>query len=72
MFDTLQDNVCDAMKNYFVTNAHGRNTINSQHLIKIPQIKTEFVCKDFYFLAGKEFKDLPLSAKKIRSRLLFR
>ena len=42
VFDILQDNVCDAMKDYFVINAHGRNTRNGQHLVKIPQVKTEF------------------------------
>ena len=72
VFDTLQGNVCDAMKDYFVINAHGKNTRNDQHLVKLPQVKTEFGRKGFYYLAGKEFNDLPLSARKIESRLLFR
>ena len=61
-----------ALINCFVINAHRRNTRNVQHLIKIPQVKTEFGCKGFYYLAGKEFNSLPLSARKIESRLLFR
>ena len=72
VFDILQDNVCDAMRDYFVINAHGRNTRNGQHLVKIPQVKTEIGRKGSYYLAGKEFNDLPLSARKIESRLLFR
>ena len=72
VFDTLQGNVCDAMKNYFVIKAHGKNTRNDQHLVNLPQVKTEFGRKGFYYLAGKEFNDLPLSARKIESRLLFR
>ena len=72
VFDTLQGNVCDAMTDYFVINAHGKNTRNDQHLVKLPQVKTEFGRKGFYYLAGKEFNDLPLSARKIESGLLFR
>ena len=71
VFDTLQGNVCDAMKDYFVRNAHGKNTRNDQHLVKLPQVKTEFGRKSFYYLAGKEFNDLPLSARKIESKFLF-
>ena len=58
-------NVSDAMKDYFVINAHGRNTRNFQHLIKIPQVKTEFGGNGFYYLAGKEFNNLPRNARKI-------
>ena len=65
VFDTLQGNVCDAMKDYFVINAHGKNTRNDQHLGKLPQVETEFGSEGFYHLAGKEFNDLPLSARKI-------
>ena len=72
VFDTLQDNVCDAMKDFIVTNAHGRNTRNDQHLVKIPQVKTEFGRKGFYYLAGKEFSNLPLGARKMKSRFLSR
>ena len=53
VFDTLQGNVCDAMKDYFVINAHGKNTRNDQHLVKLPQVKTEFGRKGFYYLAGR-------------------
>ena len=72
VFDILQGNVCDAMKDYLVINAHGKNTRNVQHLVKIPQVKTEFGRKGFYYLAGKEFNNLPLIARKIESRLLFK
>ena len=72
VFDTLQGNVCDAMKIYFVIKARGKNTRNDQHIVKLPQVKTEFGRKSFYYLAGKEFNDLPLNARKIESRLLFR
>ena len=72
VFDILQGNVCDALKDYFVINAHGKNTRNDQHLVKLPQVKTEFARKGFYYLAGKEFNDLPLNARKIQSRLLLK
>ena len=72
VLDTLQGNVCGAMKDYFVINAHGKNTRNDKHLVKLPQVKTEFGRKACYHLAGKGFNELPLSARKIESRLLFR
>ena len=70
MFDNSQGNVCDAMKDYFVINAHGKNTRNDKHLVKLPQVKTEFGRKGFYYQAGKEHNDLPLSARKIESRTI--
>ena len=72
VFDTLHGNACDAMNDYFVIKAHGKNTRNDQHVVKLPQVKTEFGRKGFYYLAGKEFNDLPLTSRKTESRLLFR
>ncbi len=72
VFDTLQGNVCDAMKDYFIKNAHEKNTRNNQHLVKLPKVKTEFGRKGFYYLAGKEFNNLALSARKSESSPLFR
>ena len=50
--------------------SHGRNARNNQHLV--PHVKTEFEYKGYYYMAGKEFNDFPLSAKKIESRQPFR
>ncbi len=72
VFDTLQGNVSGAMKDYFVINAHGKSTRSNQRLVKLPQVKTEFGRKGFNYLAGKELYNLPLSARKIELRLLFR
>ena len=72
LFDTIQGNVSDAMEDYFVIKNYGKNTRNDQHLVKLPQVKTKFGRKGSYYLAGKEFSDLPLSARMIESRLLFR
>ena len=45
---------------------------NYQHFIKFPQLKTEFGRERFYYLAGKEFNDLLLIARKMQSRFLFK
>ena len=71
VFDNLQHNVCDVMKEYFTKNAHGKNTRNEEQSVKLPLMKTEFGRKGFYFMAAKEYNNLPLQARKIESRLVF-
>ena len=39
VFDNLQHNVCDVMKEYFTMNAHGKNTRNEEQLVKLPLIE---------------------------------
>ena len=70
--DNLQQNVCDVMKEYFTKNTHGKNTRNEELSVKLPLMKTEFGRKGLYFLAAKEYNNLPLQARKIDSRLIFR
>ena len=72
VFDNLQQNVCDVMKEYFTKNTHGKNTRNEELSVKLPLLKTEFGRKGLYFLAAKEYNNLPLQARKIESRLIFR
>ena len=40
--------------------------------VKLPLMKTEFGRKGLYFMAAKEYNNLPLQARKIKSRLVFR
>ena len=42
VFDNLQQNVCDVMKEYFTKNKHGRNTRNEELSVKLPLMKKEF------------------------------
>ena len=72
VFDNLLRNVCDVMKEYFTKNAHGKNTINEEQSVKLPLMKTEFGRNGLYFMAAKEYNNLPLQASKIESRLVFR
>ena len=53
MFDALQGTSCDAMKDYFVVNAHGKGTGNDHHLVELPQMKTEFCSKRIIILQEK-------------------
>ena len=72
VFDNLQHNVCDVMKEYFTKNTHGKSTTNEEQSVKLPLMKTEFRRKGLYFMAAKEYNNLPLQARKIESRLVFR
>ena len=72
VFDNLQHNVCGVMKEYFTKNAHGKNTRNEEQSVKLPLMKTEFGRKGLYFMAAKEYNNLPLQARTIESRLVFR
>ena len=72
VFDNLQRNVCDMMKEYFIKDTHGKNTRNEELSVHLPLLKTEFGRKKFHLLTAKEFNNRPLHARKIKSRLLFR
>ena len=64
VFDNLQRNVCDVMKEYFTKNTHGKNTRNEELSVKLQVMKTEFRQKGLYFLAAKEVNNLPIQARK--------
>ena len=72
VFDNLQQNVCDVMKEYFTKNTHGKNSRNEGISVKLPPMKTECGRRGLYFLAAIEYNKLPLQARKIESRLLLR
>ena len=71
VFDNLH-NVCDVMKEYFTKNAHGKNTRNEDQLVKLSLMNTECQRKRLYVMAAKEYNNLPLQARKIKSRFFFR
>ena len=60
------------MKEYFTKKTHGNDTRNEEQSVKLPLMKTEFGRKGLYSLAAKEFNNLPLQARKIKSRLVFK
>lgn len=46
----------------------GKNHVS----VKRPKIRTEFDRKNFNFMAAKTFNELPFSARKLESGILFR
>ena len=60
------------MKDYFTKNAQGKSTRNEEQSVKLPLMKTEFGRKGLYFMAAKEYNNVPLQARKIESQLVFR
>ena len=54
----LDDDVMDSFKQYSVLYKHNKNTRNNAK-INIPNIKTEYVRKSFYFTGAKIYNTLP-------------
>ncbi len=57
--DILNNDVCDALKNHFLTHAHTKTTRNNKCLATLPSIKTEYARKGFYYMGAKLYNDLP-------------
>ena len=72
MFDCLQDNVCNSLQNYFQTMDHSQNTRNNYLAVKVPRMKTEFGRKSFYVTAANIYNNVPILARQLHSRVLFR
>ena len=72
MFDCLQDNVCNPFQNYFQRKDHSQNTRNNTLAVKFPRMKTEFGRKSFCVPAANVYNNVPILARKLDSRVLFR
>jgi hypothetical protein len=56
----------------FVKNNHGHHTRNNHNSVKLLKVRTEFGRKSFNFMAAGNYNELPLSARKHESGVLFR
>ena len=72
VFNCLQDNVCDPFKSYFERKQHDQNTRNNNLAVKVPRIKTEFGRKCFCVTAANVYNKIPILARQLDSRVLFR
>ena len=72
VFDCLQDNVCDPFKSYFERKQHSQNTRNNNLAVKVPRMKTEFGRKSFSVTAANTYNKVPILARQLDSRVLFR
>ena len=64
--------MCSPFKNYFERTAHGQNTRNNNLSVKVPKMKTEFGGKSFSVTVTSTYNNIPISARKLDSRVLFR
>ena len=62
----LDDEVMDSFKQYFVLCKHNKNTRNNAKMIRLPNIKTEYARKSFYFTGAKIYNTLPLEARSLQ------
>ena len=72
VFDCLQNNVCDPFTHYFERKEHVQNTRNDNFTVKVPKMKTEFGRKSCSVTAANAYNNLPILARKLDSRVLFR
>ena len=51
---------------------HYQNTRNNNLTVKVPKMKTEFGRKSFSVTTAHVYNNIPISARKLDSRVLFR
>ena len=60
------------LNDYFQRLRNALNTRNNGKTAKLPKVRLDFARRIFYFLGASIFNSLPLSLRKINSRVLFR
>ena len=68
--NVLQNNVCHALSQYFTYQEHCKNTRNNRYSVCLPQIRTEYARKGFFYMGAKTFNELPLTARMVTMYLL--
>ena len=64
--------MCDPFTNYFEGMEYCQNTRNNKVTVKVPKMKTEFGRKSFSVNAAHVYNNIPISARRLDSRVLFR
>ena len=68
----LQSNVCRALSQYFLYQEHCKNTRNNKSSVCLPQIRTEYARKGFYYMGAKIFNELIVAARISDNLFAFR
>ena len=63
----LDNDICENFQGYFELQQHKIQTRNSECLIRLPGIKTEYARKSFHFMGAKLYNDLPIDLRKTES-----
>ncbi len=69
VFDYLENNECEPFINYFERKEHCQNTRNNNLTWKVPKMKTLFGRKSFSVTATHVYNNIPISARKLDSRV---
>ena len=62
----LDNDTCENFQGYFKLQQHKIQTSNSECLIRLPCIKTEYARKSFHFMGAKLYNELPIDLKKTK------
>ena len=63
----LDNDICENFQGYFELQQHKTQTRNSECLIRLPCIKTEYARKSFHFMGAKMYNELPIDLRKTES-----
>ena len=63
----LDNDICENFQGYFELQQHKIQTRNSECLIRLPCIKTEYARKLFHFMGAKLYNELPIDVRKTES-----
>ena len=65
--ECLDNDICENFQGYFELQQHKTQTRNSDCLIRLPCIKTEYARKSFHFMGAKLYIELPINVRKTES-----
>ena len=63
----LNNDICENFQGYFELEQHKTRTRNSECVIRLPGIKTEYARKSFHFMGVKLYNELPIDLRKTES-----
>ena len=61
----LDNEICENFQRYFELQQHKTQTRNSEFLIRLPCIKTEYARKSFHFMGAKMYNELQIDLKNV-------
>ena len=63
----LENDICKNFQEYFELQQYKTQTRNSECLIRLPGIKTEYARKSYHFMGAKLYNELPIDLRRNES-----
>ena len=72
VYKCIRNDVCENFENYFQLMNNSIKTRNSDIILRLRNVKTEAVKKDFFFAGAKMFNQLPANIRSSETLYIFK